>query len=490
MRFFARFKEASILRRLRTAHTLSLHNTLSGTLETFSPLSSQVVKMYNCGPTVYDRQHIGNLRPYVFADTLKRALAFHGYKVDQVINITDVGHLTSDADEGEDKMEVGAKREGKPPQEIAREVTEAFFEDLDALNIDRGSILFPKATDYIGEQIALVKTLDEKGYAYKIEDGIYFDTSRFKEYGKLGKIDIQGLREGARIGVVEGKRHPSDFALWKFSKSEDNRLQEWESPWGKGFPGWHIECTAMIFKLLGRQIDIHTGGIDHIPVHHNNEIAQAESLTGKQYAKYWMHNAFITIEGKKVSKSLHNTIYLRNIMDRGFSPIALRYWFLTGHYRSPMNFTWDALEGADHAYKRLLRFFFEELAVENGVIHEPFAKAVVAAVSHDLDTPKVIAELWDLIKNDAVSKQDKRASILFVDRILGLGLTKRNSAETAHLTVIPAKDLPEEARALVEEREIARAEKRYEDADRLRASIEARGYIVNDTPTGTSIRRK
>src|SRR3989344_5885804 len=262
MLFFRRLKEANLIRRLRAAHPLGFFNTLGGSLQPFTPLSGRNVRMYNCGPTVYDFQHIGNLRPYVFADTLRRALRFRGYQVEQVINITDVGHLVSDADEGEDKMELGARREGKSVSEVVSAVTEAFFSDLDALGIDRSTIRFPRATEFIGEQIALVQTLEEKGYTYQIEDGVYFDTSRFKEYGALGNIHLAGLQEGARIGTVEGKRHPTDFALWKLSKPEDRRLQEWHSPWGKGFPGWHIECTAMIFKLLGRQIDIHTGGID------------------------------------------------------------------------------------------------------------------------------------------------------------------------------------------------------------------------------------
>ena len=448
------------------------------------------MRMYNCGPTVYDFQHIGNLRPNVFADTLRRALRFHGFKTEQVINITDVGHLVSDADEGEDKIEMGAKREGTSVKEMVDRVTDAFFADLDALGIDRGAIRFPRATDYIGEQIALVKTLEEKGYTYALPDGIYFDTSRFKEYGKLGAIDLEGLREGARIGTVEGKKHLTDFALWKLSQPEDNRLQEWDSPWGKGFPGWHLECTAMVFNLLGRQIDIHTGGIDHIPVHHNNEIAQAESITRKEYSRFWMHNAFLTIEGKKISKSLHNTVYLHNIKDRGFSPLSLRYLFLTAHYRSPMNFTWESLEGADSAYRRVVRFFFEELPPSSGYVDERFADSLAEALSDDLNTPKIIALLWDLMKDDSIPKSTKRASMLFADDVLGLGLKQKSSAESAKVRVILARDLPEDVKELVDRREEARSQKQYEEADALRRSLESLGYTVTDTPEGPSVRKK
>lgn len=485
---FPRLKAASLVRRLRIAHALSFFNTRTSSLEAFAPLG-RTVKMYNCGPTVYDFQHIGNLRPYVTADSIRRALRFHGHKVEQVINITDVGHLVSDADEGEDKIELGARREGKSVAEITSAVAEAFFADLDALGIDRSLIRFPRATEFIGEQIALVQTLEEKGYAYAIQDGVYFDTSRFKEYGALGSVNLEGLREGARVSAARGKRHPTDFALWKFSKPDEQRLQEWDSPWGKGFPGWHIECTAMIFKLLGRQIDIHTGGIEHIPVHHNNELAQAESASGKRFVKYWLHNDHITIEGKKISKSLGNTIYLRNIVDRGFSPLALRYWFLTGHYRSPMNFTWEALEGSDSAYKRLVRHFFEELPASSGPIHEPFADAAAAALSHDLDTPRIIALLWDIVKNDSIPKASKRASILFADDLLGLGLRQKIAAGSARLTVIEAKDLPDNVKDLIDRREEARRERRFDEADALRDSIERMGYSITDTPDGPSVRQ-
>ncbi|HVV39158.1 MAG TPA: cysteine--tRNA ligase [Candidatus Paceibacterota bacterium] len=465
---------------------LRFHNTLSGNLDVFEPLSRSQVSMYNCGPTVYDEQHIGNLKAYIFADTLRRVLNLWGYKVRQVINITDVGHLVSDADEGEDKMEASAKKQGLRAQDIAERVTDLFFKDLDQVGIDRSKIQFPRATKFIAEQIALVKALWEKGYAYQIDDGIYFDTAKFKEYGKLGHIDLEHLKEGARVEENMQKKSPHDFALWKFSKKGEKRQQEWKSPWGKGFPGWHIECTAMIFKLLGKQIDIHTGGIDHIPVHHNNEIAQAEAITGKQYVRYWMHGAFITIEGKKISKSLGNTVYLRNIIDRGYSARALRYLFLTAHYRTPMNFTWEAMEGASQALSRLSRTFLE--LPQGGSVPEQFKKELYAALSNDLDTPSAIARVWEFTKDTTVSPAGKRAGILLADRVLGLGLS--DARPSATIKVVEKSDLPEEVQTLMEEREAARKAKEFEKADELRKKIEGAGYEIKDLPERSEVVKK
>lgn len=475
-------------KRTETLPPLRFLNTLSGQLEVFSPLSAGEVKMYNCGPTVYDRATIGNLRSYVFADILRRTLELWDYRVKQVINITDVGHLVSDADEGEDKMEASAKKQQRSAQDIAREYTDAFFEDLDALGIDRSTIEFPKATEYIGEQIALVEALQEKGYAYKIKDGMYFDTARFAAYGKLGGIALSGLREGARVEENTEKRGPHDFALWKFSGNA-KRQQEWDSPWGKGFPGWHIECTAMIFKLLGRQIDIHTGGVDHIPVHHNNEIAQAEAITGKRYVKYWLHNEFITIEGKKISKSLGNTIYLSQLPERGFPALALRYWYLSGHYRTPMNFTWEALEGASAALLKLNRHLFEDWAgAAEGTPEKQFTAAFREALGNDLGTPQALARVWDMVKNDSISPADKKASLLFADKALGLGLS--GARPSTKLNVLKADELPADVRALLVEREVARTTKDFAKADELRGKIEQAGFEIKDTSEGPRISQK
>jgi len=457
---------------------LSLHNTLSGQLEAFVPLN-HTVRMYNCGPTVYERQTIGNLRGMLLADTLRRTLKAWGYPVKHVSNITDVGHLVSDADEGEDKIEKSAKAQGRSAQDIAREITGLYFADLDALGVSRKEILFPRATEYISEQIALVKTLEEKGYAYRTGDGVYFDTEKFPNYGKLARVNLAGEMAGARVEINKEKKNPHDFALWKFSKAGEQRQQEWESPWGTGFPGWHIECTAMIFKLLGKQIDIHIGGEDLAPIHHNNEIAQAEAVSGKQFVRYWMHNAFITIEGKKISKSLGNTVYLPQLADRGFESRALRYWYLSGHYRSPMNFTWDAIEGANTALLRLRRAYLE---APEGVAQKDFLDTFYAAIGNDLSTAQALALMWGQIKTL------NKATLREADNILGLGLGERGP--TAKLAVLPQTELPEEVRRLSHERDEARAAKDFAKADELRAAIERLGFRLEDSPAGPKISRK
>ncbi len=469
--------------------TLWVHNTMSGSLEVFKPLNS-TVRLYNCGPTVYDQSHIGNLRGPLLANVLRRTLERWGYSVKHVSNITDVGHLTGDnegdADVGEDRIEASARKQGLSAQDIAREYTDAFYKDLDLLGIDLKKILFAPATHYIGEQIALVKTLEEKGYAYKIQDGVYFDTSKFPSYGKLGNVDLAQLREGARVEENKDKKNPHDFALWKFSKPNERRQQEWESPWGVGFPGWHIECTAMIFKLLGRQIDIHMGGVDLIPIHHNNELAQAEAITGKQFVRYWMHNALITIEGKRVSKSLGNTVYLHNIVDKGLSPLSLRYLFLTAHYRSPMNFTWDAVEAADTALTRLNRSFLE-LPKASGKSEPSFLKEFYAAIADDLDTPKALARVWELLRDETVSLANKRASLLEADRILGLGFSEMRPVAKLQ---VKASQLPQDVQQMLTERESARMERNFQKADELRLKIEEAGFDIQDTPQGAKVSPK
>src|SRR3989344_1652391 len=418
---------------------LRLRNTLSGELEVFEPVNV-AVKMYNCGPTVYDRQHIGNLRGAVLANTLKRTLEAWGHKVSHVSNITDVGHLVSDADEGEDKMEAAAKKIGKHTQEIAEEITQLYFADLDLLGIDRGAMRFPRAAQYIAEQIALVKTLLQKGYAYKISDGVYFDTSKSPGYGKLGGISLSGQQAGARVEENKEKKNPHDFALWKLSK----------------------------------QRDIHIGGEDLVPIHHNNEIAQAEAVTGKQFVRYWLHNAFITIEGKKVSKSLGNTIYLTQLADRGISPRAMRYLYLTAHYRTPMNFTWDSAEGAGAALGRLSRAYLE---MPKGKADEAFLKEFYTAIANDLDTPKALAMVWENIKTL------NKATLAEADKILGLGLAEVRPSQK----IAVKKEIPAEVQKWVAEREEARASKDFARSDALRAQIEAAGFEVKDTPEGTSL---
>ena len=470
---------------------LYLHNTLSGTVELFESING-TVRMYNCGPTPYDEQHIGNLFPPVVASVLRRALEASGYPVNQVTNITDFGHLVGGDEglDGDDKMTQGLRREGwdmtmANMRKLAEKYAEIFFHDIALLGVDVEKITFPRASDYIPEQIALIKALEEKGYAYQTSDGVYFDTAKFQGYGKLGGINIAALKEGARVDANSEKRNPADFALWKFNAKADVQLG-WDSPWGKGYPGWHIECTAMIFTLLGRQIDIHTGGIEHIPVHHNNEIAQAEAITGKPFVRYWLHNAHITIEGKKISKSLGNTVYLHNIVDRGLNPRALRYWFLTGHYRTPMNFTWDALEGANTALKRLQRALLE--MPKGGVADKTFLDEFYGFVLQDLDIPKALARVWDLLKDTTVSPADKRASLVEADNILGLGIADEQTA--TKLSVVEESDLPEEVQHLLDERTMARIAKNYQRSDELRIKIEGLGYDLTDTNKGQQVTKK
>ena len=441
--------------------------------------------MYNCGPTVYGVQHIGNMRAAVFGDVVRRVLTAWEYNVQQVINITDFGHLSSDADEGEDKMTMGLKRDGMEltlanMRVLAERYTEEYFADIDMLGVDRTKIQFPRSSDYIAEQISLIKTLEEKGYAYKTDHGVYYDVSRFPTYGKLGNINLSGLREGVRVQENAHKHGPLDFILWK----SDKKLG-WDSPWGLGFPGWHIECTAMIFKLLGKQIDIHTGGIEHIPVHHNNEIAQAEAATGKPFVKQWLHYDHITIEGKKISKSLGNTVYVHNIADRGLAPLALRYWFLTAHYRSSANFTWDAIEAADTAYNRLNRLYLEYKVRVGAPTHAPsFVRPFQEAVADDLDTPRAIALVWDYCKSDA-SVEEKFGALDMLDKTFGLGFS--NEQVAAKLTVIEEKDLPKDVQQLLKDRETARQSKDFARADELRSDIAELGFDVKDTADGPRI---
>ena len=441
--------------------------------------------MYNCGPTPYDEQHIGNMVPALLGNLLRRSLETWGYPVNQVTNITDFGHLSGDndgnADLGEDRMSRGLKREGwdftmENMRKLAEKYTEIFLHDIASLGVPTNKIKFPRASDYIKEEIALVRALEEKGYAYVISDGVYFDTKKFIGYGKLGGLADSGPTE-ARIEGNSEKKNPRDFALWKFAEGE--KKLGWESPWGKGFPGWHIECTAMIFALLGKQIDIHTGGIEHIPVHHNNEIAQAEAVTGKQYVRYWLHNAHITIEGKKISKSLGNTVYLHNIVDKGLNPLALRYWFMTGHYRTPMNFTWDALEGADAALSRLTRAYLE---MKEGKADEVFLQKFYTCIANDLGTAQALALVWENLSTL------NKATLRQADRILGLGFADARPPQK--LTVLKQEDLPEEIKELVEEREEARSTRDFSKSDHLRGRLEELGFTVTDSAEGQKITKK
>jgi cysteinyl-tRNA synthetase len=480
----------------RHTHTdVILHNTLSDSLEKFIPLRAGVVKMYNCGPTVYGEQHIGNLSMFVFTDILRRTLEFNGYKVQQVINITDVGHLVSDGDEGEDKMTKGLKREKKAltlenMRTLAEKYTEMFLRDLAILNIQTESTKFPRASDYIPAQIAMVKALEEKGYAYTGKSGVYFDTARFREYGKLGNINLEGLKEGARVDASDEKRNPTDFLLWKF----DAKLG-WESPWGLGFPGWHIECSAMIRSILGDRIDIHTGGIEHIPVHHNNEIAQSESATGKKpFSRYWLHRAHLQLNGGKIAKSGGSLVYLSEILEKGYHPMAFRYLLLGAHYRQPSNFSWESLAAAQTAYLKL-RKIVDELPTDGSGFPAPYGTRFTEAVNDDLNTPAALAVVWEMVNDKDIDPANLRSGILHADDVLGLNLAEQDEKAVELYRkklgqTVSTAEIPDRVKELLAERELARAEKRWDDADAARKNIEGEGYVIEDTGDGPRLLAK
>lgn len=443
-------------------------NTLSNSKEDFAPIHSGEVLMYNCGPTVYNFPSIGNMRSYLLADILRRTFEYSGLKVKQVINITDVGHLVGDGDEGEDKVEKEAKKTGKTAQEIARFYEEAFYKDLDDLNIETLGTIFPKASEHIEEQISLIKTLEEKGFTYQTSDGVYFDTSKFKDYGKLGNINISGLKEGARVDKGE-KRNPTDFVLWKFSGNK-KRLQEWESPWGKGFPGWHIECSAMSRKYLGQPFDVHTGGIDHIPVHHNNEIAQSECAYDAPLAKFWIHNEFIKVENEKMSKSLGNTFTLLDLSKRKIHALSFRYWILTSHYKTPANFTYEAALSAQNAYEKIVSSFKNLPDSDNSdaQIIDKFEEAI----SDDLNTSKAVALLQEAKSKSVIRKMDS---------VLGLNIEEMSKELY--------ENIPEEIMDLKQERDEARSRKDWQRSDEARLEIEKQGFILEDSLESSTIRK-
>ncbi len=467
---------------------LKLFNTETQELEIFTPRRGTSVKMYTCGPTVYDYVHIGNLCSFIFADTVKRALLLNNYDVEHTINFTDFGHLTDDGDAGEDKIMKGLRREGLPiTLEAMRNLSDiyidAFKQDIEKLHI-LPPTTWSRASDYVREQIRLIKTLDQKAYTYETSDGVYFDISRFPKYGRLGNIDLTKLQSGARIDINPEKRHPADFAVWK------KGLLGWNSPWGKGFPGWHIECSAMAIATLGKQIDIHTGGIDHIHTHHNAEIAQSEAATGKQFVRYWMHNAFITIDNTKIAKSLGNSITLRHLLDRGYSADDYRYWLLTAHYRTNTNFTFTALTNAKKSLFRLKQHLYEEYGQAKGKSDTATMEAFMAAINQDLDTPKAIAILWNMVRTPSLPKGVKRATLIAMDKALGIGLSEAPQAGLRRLGVVTKDEIPEVVQDLVTAREAARKNQDWDEADNLRAAINMHGYIVKDTPKGQQLTKQ
>jgi cysteinyl-tRNA synthetase len=458
---------------------LKFYNTLSRKKEIFTPIDPPNVGFYSCGPTVYDYAHIGNLRAYVFADILQKTLEYSGYKVNRVMNITDIGHLSSDADSGEDKMTKGLLREGKAltlknMRELAEFYTRKFKEDLTALNIEiPGGVYF--ASDYIKEDIDLIKKLEQKGYTYATSDGIYFNVSKMSDYGILWGGQKNPDEVQSRIAENSEKINPQDFALWKL-----NPEIGFESPWGTGFPGWHIECSAMSMKFLGEQFDIHTGGVDHIPIHHTNEIAQSECATGKKpFVRFWMHNNFLDIAaGGKMAKSGDNYITLRTVAEKQISPIAYRFWLLMAHYRTKMNFNWDALEGAEIALKRLYSLYLE-LGDNIGKINTEYQQKFKEYIDDDLDTPRALTLLWSIFKEENISSADKKATVLDFDKIFGLGFENLEAAAEINI--------PNGIKKLLDSREIARKDKDFKKSDELRKEINALGYEINDTPDGQKI---
>ena len=461
--------------------TVRLYNTLLRAKEIFQPVRPGEVGLYTCGPTVYNYAHIGNLRTYLFEDILKRTLSYNGYSVKHVMNITDVGHLTGDRDMGEDKLEKGARREGKTAWEIAADYTRAFQEDIERLNILPPSI-WCKATDTIPEQIALIQVLEEKGFTYLTRDGVYFDTARFPEYTRLSHQNLDALQEGARVEKNPEKRNATDFALWKFSPQGAQRQMEWDSPWGIGFPGWHIECSAMSMKYLGDQLDIHCGGTDHIDVHHTNEIAQSEAATGKPFFKVWMHGAFLIIAGgKKMAKSEGNFLTIENaFLKQNMDPLAYRYATFLTHYRKPMEYSEDAMDAALNGLQHLrnqVRTLKDDAGdSQGGSIDVEFRDKFLREINDDLNMPRAMAVVQALLKSE-LKAADKLVTLYDFDQVLGFDLKQVQQEEM----------LPEDIRQMADDRLKARADKDWARSDELRDAIQARGFLVQDTPQGTKV---
>jgi cysteinyl-tRNA synthetase len=502
-------------------------NTLGRAMQVFEPLQPGKVGFYGCGPTVYNYAHIGNLRAYVTHDVLVRSLRRAGYEVNHVMNITDVGHLSDDADDGDDKMVKSAVERGKGVLEIAEMYTQAFFNDTDRLNIVRPTVVC-RATEHIADMIALIRRIEQNGYTYSAGGNLYFDISKFPTYGELPLLQLDDLMAGARTALDENKRNPHDFVLW-FTKSKfENQALVWDSPWGRGYPGWHIECSAMSIRYLGEQFDIHAGGIDHIPIHHTNEIAQSEAATGKKpWVRYWLHNEFLVVDKGKMAKSAGGFLTLQKLIDEGYDPLDYRYFILGGHYRSQLQFSWDGLNGAKNARKSLLdklralaeksltqrhkgtkeekiEGYKEEqthhsslsslcasvspcLCVEKLEIISSFDKAL----EDDLNTPRALAELWGVVKDGSIEPQVALAAVLDMDNVLGLGLESCLMADQSAKDAFSTEDegFVKEIEALVAERAAAKKARDFARADSIRQDLKDRGIALEDGPDGTNWRR-
>ncbi|PZR98525.1 MAG: cysteine--tRNA ligase [Candidatus Chloroheliales bacterium] len=479
--------------------TLRIYNTLTRSKEEFKSLEAGKVGMYACGPTVYSYAHIGNMRTYLFEDVLRRVLQYDGYDVTHIMNITDVGHLVSDADEGEDKMITAMRREGKSAYDIAQFYTAFFLQEMERLNCLMPTTM-PPATAHIPEMITLIQRLDERGHSYVIEDGVYYDVSTFPDYGKLSRLSLEGQEAGARVEVNDEKRNPADFALWK--KAAANHLMQWPSPWGQGYPGWHIECSAMSMEYLGETFDIHTGGVDHIPIHHENEIAQSEGATGKKFVNYWVHGEFLLMDGGKMSKSLGNLYTTDDLMKNGVDPLAYRYFSFTAHYRTKLNFTWDAVKAQQKAFNKLREFVANAaaLASEGGELGDTawldgYRQQFQDAIDDDLNMPRAVGVVWNMV-NDSL-KRGKAAQVaarellLDIDRVLGLRLADLQPMLKQIEALNTALDeLPAEVASLIEERNAAKAGKDFKRADQIRDQVRTLGYELVDRPGGVVEWRK
>jgi len=473
---------------------LKLYNTLTRKLEEFKPIKDKQVGIYSCGPTVYWNQHIGNMYAFSTWDFLVRSFRYLGYQVKWVMNITDVGHMTSDEDWGDDKMEKGATREGVSVWEIADKYIQQFLESMDALGIVRPDVL-PRATEHIAEQIDLIKRMEANGFVYQTKTGVVFDTSKFPGYADFAKLNLEEQHAGSRVEIDTEKKKPWDFLLWV--TNQPNHLMQWDSPWGKGFPGWHIECTAMSTKYLGEQFDIHTGGKEHVPVHHTNEIAQAYGAFGHQTANYWLHNEWLVVKGAKASKSLGNVYLVSDILDKGINPLALRYLIMTSHYRAGLEFSWESLGAAQTALSRLyenvamlrdkigsvpVRAGGVKLSDPKGVKAKCWQEKFIEAISDDLNMPQAIAAVWEMLKSGLEDSQ-KYGLLLDWDRVLGLNL-KQFKVKSEKFKV------DEEIQKLVDEREKLRREEKWQDADEVREKIEKEGWTVEDTESGPKLKKK
>lgn len=462
---------------------MRIYNTLSKTVEELKPIKEGEIGLYTCGPTVYHYAHIGNMRTYVAEDFLRRGLEYLGFKVKHVMNITDVGHLTSDADEGEDKMELGARREGKSAWDIADFYTRAFFKDFDSLNCLRPNVSC-KATDHIAEMIELVRKLEANGYTYRTSDGIYYDTSKFAGYGLLaGRANLEGLKAGARVEMSREKRNPTDFSLWKFSPSGEKRQMEWDSPWGKGFPGWHIECSAMSMKYLGETFDMHCGGVDHVPIHHTNEIAQAEGATGKKFVNYWVHMEFLVIGSlEKMSKSSGNFLTLNSVIEKGYSPLVYRYFCSQAHYRKQLEFSFEAIASAEKALKNLKSSIASIREKAGGAIKpdssSPRLEEFKKALEDDMNIPKAVSVFWDTVRDSSLDPAEKMWLAGEFEKVLALGVLEEEKIQ-----------IPAEIESLSAQRAEAKKNRDFALADSLREKIKSLGWLVEDTPKGPKIKK-